>query len=141
MTQIILASDGTNPFEQIRLLDADGSEYWLATEFLALLGYQAWKRIKDVVERAKISTKNFGLDESWHLVDVVQMPKIEAFQAFPEVLKDYKLSRHACYNLNYVAISPKLLLTKFLVDLPILLKLMTIKPLTIWLGFLVYLTR
>lgn len=97
MNEIILASDETNPFDQIKHIDTDDSEYWLATELLTLLGYQSWKRIKDVVERVKISIKNSGLDESCHLDNVVQMAQIGGSQAFRETLKDFKLSRHACY--------------------------------------------
>ncbi|MBD2459085.1 DNA-damage-inducible protein [Nostoc sp. FACHB-87] len=86
-----------SPFDQIKKIDEQGYEYWLATELLTLLGYQTWKRIKDTVERAKISAKNSGLDPSHHLVDVVQMAQIGASQAFREVLDNYKLSRHGCY--------------------------------------------
>ncbi|MBH8573042.1 DNA-damage-inducible protein [Nostocaceae cyanobacterium CENA369] len=86
-----------SPFDQIKKIDEQGNEYWLATELLTLLGYQTWKRIKDTVERAKISAKNSGIDPFHHLVDVVQMAQIGNSQAFREVLKDYKLSRHACY--------------------------------------------
>lgn len=60
MTEIILASDETNQFDQIKHIDTDDSEYWLATQLLTLLGYKTWKRIKDTVERAKISIKNSG---------------------------------------------------------------------------------
>ncbi|MBD2253327.1 BRO family protein [Nostoc parmelioides] len=97
MNAITSAQSTDSPFDQIRKIDDDGTEYWLATELLALLGYKTWKRIKDTVERAKISAKNSGLDESYHLVDVVQMAQIGASQAFREVLENYKLSRHGCY--------------------------------------------
>ncbi|MBD2683568.1 MULTISPECIES: BRO family protein [Nostoc] len=86
-----------SPFDEIKQVDSDGSEFWLATELLTLLGYQTWKRIRDTVERAKISAKNSRIDPSHHLVDVVQMAQVGTSQAFREVLKDYKLSRHACY--------------------------------------------
>ncbi|MBD2254626.1 BRO family protein [Nostoc parmelioides] len=97
MNAITSAQSTHSPFDQIRKIDDDVTEYWLATELLTLLGYQTWKRIKDTVERAKISAKNSGIDSSCHLVDVVQMAQIGTSQAFREVLKDYKLSRHACY--------------------------------------------
>ncbi|MBW4675953.1 MAG: DNA-damage-inducible protein [Desmonostoc geniculatum HA4340-LM1] len=97
MSEIALTNDEANPFDQIKQVDADGVEYWLATELLTLLGYKTWKRIKDVVERAKISINNSGLDESCHLDNVVQMAQIGDSQAFRETLKDFKLSRHACY--------------------------------------------
>ncbi|MBD2505125.1 BRO family protein [Anabaena azotica] len=96
--KFITSSESTDtPFDQIKKIDELGSEYWLATELLTLLGYKTWKRIRDTVERAKVSAKNSGLDPSHHLVDVVQMAQIGTSQAFREVLVDYKLSRHGCY--------------------------------------------
>ncbi|GEM_PF-1267304 len=93
----ITAGDKTSPFDQIKQIDEDGTEYWLATELLASMGYRTWKRIKDAVARAKISAQNSGVNVSYHFDDVVQMAQIGASQAFREVLKDYKLSRYACY--------------------------------------------
>ena len=93
----ITVSDNTSPFEEIKQIDASGIEYWLATELLTLMGYRTWKRIKDTVERAVGSAQNSGLDISCHFVEVVQMARIGTSQAFREVLKDFKLSRHACY--------------------------------------------
>ncbi|MBH8566832.1 hypothetical protein I8748_32590 [Nostoc sp. CENA67] len=84
-------------FDQIKKIDELGNEYWLATELLTILGYRTWKRIKDTVERAKVSASNSGLELSYHFDDVVQMAQIGDSQAFREVLKDFKLSRHACY--------------------------------------------
>jgi len=97
MNLIALKPNNSNPFDQIKQIDVDGFEYWLATEMLTLLGYQSWRRIKDTVQRAKISVKNMGLEESHHFVNVVQMARIGASQAFREVVKDFKLSRYACY--------------------------------------------
>ncbi|MBD2505560.1 hypothetical protein [Anabaena azotica] len=61
--KFITSSEATDtPFDQIKKIDEQGIEYWLATELLALLGYKTWKRIRDTVERAKISAKNSGVD-------------------------------------------------------------------------------
>ncbi len=95
---LITVNDGNNNlFEQIKQIDKEGVEYWLATDLLASMGYQSWKRIKDTVERAKISALNSGLNVSCHFDNVVQMAQVGDSQAFREVLKDYKLSRYACY--------------------------------------------
>ncbi|RUR74908.1 hypothetical protein PCC6912_50860 [Chlorogloeopsis fritschii PCC 6912] len=93
----ILSSSNNSTFESIRRVDDSGLEYWLATELLTLLGYKAWKRIKETVERAKISARISGQDELRHFVDVVQMAQIGGSQAFRQVLKDFKLSRYGCY--------------------------------------------
>ncbi len=97
MDLITISDSNTSPFEQIKQVDGSGSEYWLATDLLASMGYQSWKRIKDTVERAKISALNSGLNVSYHFTDVVQMAQIGGSQAFRETLKDYRLSRYACY--------------------------------------------
>jgi DNA-damage-inducible protein D len=97
MDLISNAENSTSLFEQLKQVDEDGTEYWLATDLLTAMGYKAWKRIKDTVERAKVSAFNSGLDVSCHFDNVVQMAQIGDSQAFREVLKDYKLSRHACY--------------------------------------------
>jgi DNA-damage-inducible protein D len=97
MDLITISGSNTSPFEQIKQVDDSGSEYWLATDLLASMGYQSWKRIKDTVERAKISALNSGLNVSYHFTDVVQMAQIGGSQAFRETLKDYRLSRYACY--------------------------------------------
>lgn len=97
MDSITISNSNKSPFEEMKQVDPDGTEYWLATDLLTAMGYKAWKRIKDTVERAKISAFNSGLDVSYHFDNVVQMAQIGDSQAFREVLKDYKLSRHACY--------------------------------------------
>ncbi|MGB3759055.1 MAG: BRO family protein [Rivularia sp. (in: cyanobacteria)] len=97
MDSINLGKSDTSPFDQIKKIDELGTEYWLATDLLASMGYRTWKRIKDTVERAKISARNSGVNISYHFVNVVQMTQIGDSQAFRETLKDYKLSRYACY--------------------------------------------
>jgi DNA-damage-inducible protein D len=99
---LITASDrNTNPFEQIKQVDDSGHEYWLTTDLLRAMGYKVWKRIKDTVERAKISAFNSGVDVSHHFNNVVQMALSWGSQAFREVLKDYKLSRYALLHYSY----------------------------------------
>lgn len=93
----VSTSINKNPFDSIRRINESGNEYWMASELLALLGYKTWKRTKETVERAKISAKNSNVDIDQHFADVVQMAQIGDSQAFRQVLKDFKLSRYACY--------------------------------------------
>ncbi len=97
MDSINLSKSDTSPFDKIKQIDELGTEYWLATDLLASMGYRTWKRIKDTVERAKVSARNSGANVSDHFTNVVQMARIGDSQAFREVLKNYKLSRYACY--------------------------------------------
>jgi DNA-damage-inducible protein D len=86
-----------NPFDQIRHQDENGKEFWYATELLTLLDYQSWRRQKETVERAIGACENSGQESESHFTTVVQMAQIGDSQAFREVIRDYKLSRYACY--------------------------------------------
>ncbi|MEA5596869.1 DNA-damage-inducible protein [Rivularia sp. UHCC 0363] len=97
MNSITVNDGNTSPFDQLKKIDELGTEYWLATDLLASMGYRTWKRIKDTVERAIFSAHNSGVNISYHFTNVVQMAQIGDSQAFRETLKDYKLSRYACY--------------------------------------------
>ncbi len=82
-------------FEDIKHLDDNGNEYWLARELMPLLEYSKWDNFHKVIKQAMISCENSGID---------------ICEQFPEVGKlsinvnggrrritDYKLSRYACY--------------------------------------------
>ena len=97
MSNLSLSENQQSPFDSIKRTENDGTEYWLATELLAMLGYKSWKRQKETVDRAILSAKNSGENVDSHFVDVVQMVQIGNSSAFREVLKDFKLSRYAAY--------------------------------------------
>ena len=86
-----------SPFDSIRKVDAAGVESWSATELLSMLGYKSWKRIKDTTERAKVAALNSGAVVDLHFADVVQVGQIGKSNATRSVLKDFVLSRYACY--------------------------------------------
>ncbi len=95
MTEIALPHDNTNPFDQIRLVDADGVEYWLARDLMPLLGYGQWRRFEETVERAKFACQNSGYRVDDHFADAGKM--VERSQGGGRRQSDYKLSRYACY--------------------------------------------
>lgn len=99
MTELILAaqSNSNSPFDGIRRIDENGTEYWLATELLTILGYKSKKRQLETVERAIVSCLNQGLERLDHFAEVVQMAQIGGSSAERPVLTDYKLTRLACY--------------------------------------------
>ncbi|MCW5318935.1 hypothetical protein GTQ43_36420 [Nostoc sp. KVJ3] len=43
---LIAFTEGASPFDQIRLVDADGNEYWLARQLQPLLGTLDGKGLK-----------------------------------------------------------------------------------------------
>nr|MBP3259308.1 DNA damage-inducible protein D [Bacilli bacterium] len=81
-------------FEDIKHIDSDGNEYWCARELQKVLEYNQWRSINELIERAKIACEG-----SKHNVDsdfAVERKIVEA-GATTKKIKDYKLSRYACY--------------------------------------------
>lgn len=82
-------------FEDVKHLDENGYEFWLARELQEILSYAKWENFHKVIKQAMISCK-------------ISQQSVE--DCFPEVRKpiisgkgkkdsivDYKLTRYACY--------------------------------------------
>lgn len=54
----------TSPFDTIRQVRADGSEFWSARDLMPLLGYGKWENFAASVERAAASATNSGQDHA-----------------------------------------------------------------------------
>ncbi|MBO7381302.1 MAG: DNA damage-inducible protein D, partial [Neisseriaceae bacterium] len=82
-------------FENIKHIDENGQEYWLARELQPVLEYAQWRRFEEAIERAKIACQNSNHKVSDHFADLgktITMPK-----GATRTVNDYKLSRYACY--------------------------------------------
>lgn len=85
----------SSPFDAIRRVRPDGSEYWLARELMVPLGYMRWDGFLPAIERATITAQNSGVDVPSAFAQVVKVrrdPKLGDQQRY-----DYELSRFACY--------------------------------------------
>ena len=82
-------------FEDIKHIDENGCEYWLARELQIVLGYHQWRSINDLIERAKVACKEskYKIDEHF----AVQRKMIKLAKGPKRNIVDYKLSRYACY--------------------------------------------
>ncbi|MCL2261492.1 MAG: hypothetical protein FWC15_09100, partial [Fibromonadales bacterium] len=102
-------------FEEIKHLDENGNEYWLARELQGVLGYAQWRRFCDVIDKAMVSCKlneqepthHFaeisksvempsGIRSKWKVGEVMNMGFANAGKTHKEIL-DYRLTRFACY--------------------------------------------
>ena len=82
-------------FEEIKHIDENGIEYWYARELQVVLDYKEWRKFEGVMQRAKEACKNAGISANEHFVGADKLSK-RANNA--EVLiRDYKLTRYACY--------------------------------------------
>ena len=82
-------------FEDIKHINENGTEYWYARELQLVLNYKEWRKFENVINKAKESCKNSNISVFEHFVDVDKLSK-RANNA-EVVIKDYKLTRYACY--------------------------------------------
>ena len=82
-------------FEDIKHIDDDGNEYWLARELMPLLEYSKWERFSNTINNAKIACENSGYNVNDHFPGVGKL--ISIGKGGKRKVDDYKLSRYACY--------------------------------------------
>ena len=82
-------------FEDIKHVDEYGNEYWYARELQKVLEYKDWRNFEKVIKKAVLAAENsISKNEEW----VVEVNKpIITGKGKEENIKDYKLSRYACY--------------------------------------------
>jgi len=85
-----IARAGGSPFDQIKRLRPDGSEYWLARELLPLMGYNRWEDFQTALERAKQAAENSGMD-------VTRLFRRGSKKSGGRPREDYELERDAAY--------------------------------------------
>ena len=82
-------------FEEIKHVDEYGEEFWYARELMIVLQYSNWQNFQKIIEKAITSCENSDISAYEHFTDVsktIKMPK-----GAQKTIKDYKLSRYACY--------------------------------------------
>lgn len=83
-----------NTFENIKHVDENGVEYWFARDLQKALEYTEWRNFEKVVEKAKTSCVNSEIPVNSQFVDVNKSRDLGLGEV---LIKDYKLSRYACY--------------------------------------------
>lgn len=82
-------------FEDIKHVDEDGTEFWLARELQLVLDYKEWRKFENVIKKAIDACENSGISAFEHFVGTdktIEMPK-----GATKDIKEYKLTRYACY--------------------------------------------
>ncbi len=82
-------------FEEIKHIEGNSEEYWLARELQKALEYKDWRNFEKVIEKAKISCQNSEISDIDHFV--VHNKMVSIGSGAKRKQKDYKLSRYACY--------------------------------------------
>ena len=82
-------------FEDIKHIDENGNEYWLARELQKVLQYTQWRRFENVINKAKLACKNSNIKVDDHFANVGKM--VDIGSNTKRETNDYKLSRYSCY--------------------------------------------
>ncbi|MDB1806167.1 BRO family protein [Eggerthella lenta] len=83
------------PFEALKHIDEFGTEFWLARDLSKALEYDTWRRFQDALNRAMLACDHSKMSVKDHFVEVVKM--VELGSGSKRSIKDYRLSRYACY--------------------------------------------
>ena len=82
-------------FEEIKYTEPDGTEFWYARELAKVLGYAKWENFQKVIDKAMLACQNSGFSIDDHFPDIRKM--VEIGSGSKRKIKDYRLSRYACY--------------------------------------------
>jgi hypothetical protein len=87
----------SSPFDAIRQIRDNGSEFWSARDLQELLQYRDWRNFEKTIERAMISCKVAGREVSEHFVESTKV--LTVGNGAQMTVKDYHLTRFACYSI------------------------------------------
>ncbi len=91
----MIENNNITTFEQMKHIDEWGNEYWLARELQLVLDYTEWRKFEGVIIKAIHSCENSGISAFDHFVGADK--SITSGKGRKSLIKDYKLTRYACY--------------------------------------------
>lgn len=68
-----LPMHGTQSFEELKLSNKHGAEYWSARDLQPMLGYSQWRRFEDAIKRAMTSCETSGNNPGHHFAGTGKM--------------------------------------------------------------------
>jgi len=88
-------SGHNSPFEQAKNINEDGMEFWRARDLQRILDYSDFRNFEAAIKKAIKACENSGHNSLDHFVEVTNM--INIGKGAQREVKDYYLSRYACY--------------------------------------------
>ena len=82
-------------FEDVKHIDEENNEYWLARELMKVLEYKEWRKFNKVIKKAIEACVGSNYNTLYHFVLKDKMVSIGSNSV--RKVQDYKLSRYACY--------------------------------------------
>jgi DNA-damage-inducible protein D len=90
-----ISKNSLSVFEQIKNIDENGNEFWLARQLSKVLDYTDFRNFTGVIEKAAEACKKSGQQVADHIVEANEMVAIGSGAA--REMASFKLSRYACY--------------------------------------------
>lgn len=91
-----MSSSQSPDFDSIKQVNPYGEDYWSARDLMPLLGYgKKWQNFTTAIEKAIVSCKESGNIVEYHFTDASK--PIAGGKGAIQHVKDYNLSRFACY--------------------------------------------
>lgn len=84
-----------SPFENSKMVNDYGAEFWSARILQKILEYTDFRNFENAINKAKTACQNSGINVSDHFVDINEM--VDIGSGAKRQIKDYLLSRYACY--------------------------------------------
>ena len=90
-----LQENYTKDFESIKHTDEEGREFWYARELQKVLQYTEWRKFEGIIKKAMAACENSSISSFEHFVGTDKLSKRNNNAEI--AIKDYKLTRYACY--------------------------------------------
>lgn len=84
-------------FEQIRLENESGAEYWSARDLAKVLGYSKWEKFRNAIDRAEVACENSGQSVDGHFLHTTRVSTFG--KGGQREIEDVHMSRYGCYLL------------------------------------------
>lgn len=94
MSDVNLFNHDESPFDSIRQVCSDGTEFWSARDLMPVMGYAAWRNFLIPIDRAMKSAENQGQDAAVAFAE--SRNRVPAGGGSTEKV-DFELSRFAAY--------------------------------------------
>ncbi|MEH6802659.1 MAG: phage antirepressor KilAC domain-containing protein [Rhodococcus erythropolis] len=94
MTELV-SVDVQSPFDSIRKVRPDGTEYWTGRDLNTLTNYASWQKFENAIDRATAAINNLDMPLTSHVNQVGNL--VARPQGGSILMADYELSRYAAY--------------------------------------------